>query len=281
MGWTTQQEAEKLAIKQYPKFVAVYCHSSRWDAFICILYSFAFPEYSVYTLVKPQLFEKWYLRYLFRQINFIPATKLEDRNGGVVGNIVDMLRDKDNFIFLISPKGTVENTDKWRTGYYYIAKNLNVPIICMSTDYYFKRIVVGDPVSTEDDIETVETKLKNQLSKFHPLYSPGSSLLNWSLFITILYPIIHIFISDRRIMIILHLILSLYCCSNKKIFETIIFQMVTLILLLDENILLASFMYNYLLSHDDGNDHFISPVLYMYILWILFNFFHSISYMIL
>ena len=43
--------------------------------------------------------------------------------------------------------------EKLRTGFYYIAKKANIPIIACGVDYSKKEIVIGEPLIPGDDIE--------------------------------------------------------------------------------------------------------------------------------
>ena len=121
--------------------VSVYCHTSYWEAFILFLYS---QEACIITVIKPQLFTWWSSPFL-RALGYIPGLRLEDRgSGGVLAliNKVKKHKEKSNkpIIFLISPKGTIQNRP-WRTGYKHIAQGLGWKIIPMIVDYSRRTIV--------------------------------------------------------------------------------------------------------------------------------------------
>ena len=119
--------------------VAVYCHTSYWEAFIVFLYS---QDAHIITVVKPQLFTWWSSPFL-DALGFIPGPKLEDRGSGGVQTIVRQIKAKKKtrpILFLISPKGTIQNRP-WRSGYKYIAAELGWPIVAMVVDYSRRTVV--------------------------------------------------------------------------------------------------------------------------------------------
>ena len=53
----------------------------------------------------------------------------------------------------LSPEGTRKRVDKWKTGFYYIAKGANVPIVMFGFDFGNKQIILSKPYYPTDDIE--------------------------------------------------------------------------------------------------------------------------------
>ena len=109
--------------------------------------------------------------WLLNKLGAIPSTKLEDKNGGAVNRIVNVLNKSNKFLFLISPKGTIKNST-WKTGYYHIAKQSNAKILTIGLDYYTKSIIISsDPICPHSHTEqNVTTLLQNNLKKIIPLY---------------------------------------------------------------------------------------------------------------
>jgi len=70
---------------------------------------------------------------------------------GVVEQVVDKFNKADNLFIALSPEGTRKKVDKLRTGFYYIAKKANVPIIMVGLDYSKKELSVSDPFYPTDD----------------------------------------------------------------------------------------------------------------------------------
>ena len=52
----------------------------------------------------------------------------------------------------IAPEGTRKKVDSWRTGFYYIAKKANVPIVMITFDFKNKVNSISSPFIPTDDI---------------------------------------------------------------------------------------------------------------------------------
>ena len=59
----------------------------------------------------------------------------------------------DEFRLNIAPEGTRKKVDKWKTGFYYIAKLANVPIVMVAFDYGNKEHRISKPFYLTDDME--------------------------------------------------------------------------------------------------------------------------------
>ena len=52
------------------------------------------------------------------------------------------------------PEGTRQRVEKWKTGFYYIAKGAGVPIIMVTLDFGKKQMLASAPYYPTDNIET-------------------------------------------------------------------------------------------------------------------------------
>ena len=94
---------------------------------------------------------------------------------GVVEQVVEKLNKADRLLIALSPEGTRKKVDKLRTGFYYIAKQSNVPIVMVGLDYSKKELSVSEPFYTTDD-EAAD--FKKIIEFFAPLkgYHPDQGL---------------------------------------------------------------------------------------------------------
>ena len=53
----------------------------------------------------------------------------------MVDQVVKLIGENDRFVLAITPEGTRGNVTKWKTGFYYIAKKTNVPLVLTTIDY--------------------------------------------------------------------------------------------------------------------------------------------------
>ena len=163
MGWHFISDDEVKRAKKHKKSVFIFSHTSYWDFWLVTIYRFAFPYIlnNIYTVVRPQFFESWYTKYI-KNWNLIPATRAEEKNKGFVDSTVKIFESKENAYLMISPEGRMKKTD-WKSGYYYISKELNIPIIVVGFDYELKKLVVMD-FRFHDDYKTKE-KMEEILMK--------------------------------------------------------------------------------------------------------------------
>ena len=83
-------------------------------------------------VAKQELF-KWPFGYFFRAL----GGKALDRTSGQnkVETIAKLFNGEDEFRLTLAPEGTRKKVDKWKTGFYYIAKTAGVPIIMFTLDF--------------------------------------------------------------------------------------------------------------------------------------------------
>jgi len=168
-GWSLLSEDVLTKMNKYKRAVLVFSHTSYCDFYIMALYLLAYPQYLgfVNVLMKPQPFE--YAGGLLRFFGGIPATKVENKNGGSTMKTVEELRKKKRSYLLLSPKGTIVKKE-WRTGYYYIAKELEAPIMVVGLDFETKDIYLSSEVFCDKEEPVVRKLLYEDLKNIVPLY---------------------------------------------------------------------------------------------------------------
>lgn len=121
-------------------FIAV-PHTSWLDFFISILLR-KVVDVKTNFVGKKELFT-WPFGYYFRAVGGAPL----DRTSGQdkVQAIANLFKDKDEFRLALAPEGTRKKVTKWKTGFYYIAKQANVPIIMYTLDFENKQNKVSEP----------------------------------------------------------------------------------------------------------------------------------------
>lgn len=99
---------------------------------------------------KKELF-KWPFGYYFRAIGGRPIDRTSGQNK--VENIAKLFEGEEEFRLTLAPEGTRKKVESWRTGFYYIAKTANVPIIMFTLDFKNKQNKVSEPFYPSDDME--------------------------------------------------------------------------------------------------------------------------------
>ena len=118
-------------VKEKSYVIVAVPHTSNWDFVIARLgvSSVGIPQK---VLMKKEMF-LFPFGYLFKALGAMPI----DRKGSIkmVDYIIQLFKEKDNFIFSISPEGTRGYVEKWKTGFYHIAIKANVPLVFGRLDY--------------------------------------------------------------------------------------------------------------------------------------------------
>ncbi|NMH89506.1 1-acyl-sn-glycerol-3-phosphate acyltransferase [Flavivirga algicola] len=90
--------------------------------------------------------------WFFRALGGVPIDRHTKENK--VNIIAKLFETKEEFRMALAPEGTRTKVDKWRTGFYYIAKKAKVPIIMITLDFKNKQNKISEPFYPTDDKET-------------------------------------------------------------------------------------------------------------------------------
>lgn len=101
-------------------------------------------------IAKKELFT-WPIGYYMRSIGGRAIDRTSGQNK--VEAIAKLFESHDEFRLNIAPEGTRKKVSEWRTGFYYIAKAANVPIIMFTLDFKNKQNKVSEPFYPTDDME--------------------------------------------------------------------------------------------------------------------------------
>lgn len=107
---------------------------------------------------KKELF-KWPIGYYFRAVGGVPLNRSANENK--VDAIAKEFSKHEEFRMAFAPEGTRKKVEEWRTGFYYIAKAANVPIIMFTLDFENKQNKVSEPFYPTDNIEADFTFMKS------------------------------------------------------------------------------------------------------------------------
>lgn len=81
--------------------------------------------------------------WFFRSMGGAPIDRHSKENK--VDAIAKLFKERDEFRMTLAPEGTRKKVKEWRTGFYYIAKKANVPIIMISFDFENKQNKISEP----------------------------------------------------------------------------------------------------------------------------------------
>lgn len=128
--------------------VIVAPHTSNIDFFLGLLVRRVLNEEFNF-VAKSSLF-KWPFGWYFRKVGGMPVDR--SKNNNYVEACADLIKKSKKIHLTLAPEGTRKKREKWKTGFYYIAQEAEVPIVLVAFDYGNKLIKVSDPHWPSGDI---------------------------------------------------------------------------------------------------------------------------------
>lgn len=133
---------------RHPKCVVVSPHTSNWDAAFSVWAGFQLGV-QPHWLGKEDLF--WGIQgWIMRASGGIPVNRSNPQQ--IVHQMVEIYATHEQFALFITPEATRQHTTYWRTGFYHIAHQSNVPIVMGIIDYAKKQVGVGEYFIPTGDI---------------------------------------------------------------------------------------------------------------------------------
>ena len=123
-------------------------HTSNWD-FGLMLLLMAAEQLPIRFMGKDSLF-RGPLGPVMRSLGGIPVNRRERTN--LVDQIAAKFEEYDELIIGLAPEGTRRKTQYWKTGFYYIALKVKVPIAMAYLDYGNRVIGVGPNFMPSGDL---------------------------------------------------------------------------------------------------------------------------------
>lgn len=123
-------------------------HSSNWDG----LWGFAAKMamgLDIKILGKHQLFW-WPLGPILRRLGVIAVDRTAA--AGVVEQLADRIKAADTFWLGIAPEGTRKPVERWKSGFWKIARRADVPVLPAYFHYPDRIIGIGEPFVLSDDM---------------------------------------------------------------------------------------------------------------------------------
>lgn len=89
--------------------------------------------------------------WFFKNLGGAPINRHTNENK--VDAIAALFANNTEFRMTLAPEGTRKKVESWRTGFYYIAKKANVPIIMVTFDFENKLNTISEPFYVTDHLE--------------------------------------------------------------------------------------------------------------------------------
>ncbi|MDR3273433.1 MAG: 1-acyl-sn-glycerol-3-phosphate acyltransferase [Flavobacteriaceae bacterium] len=161
-------------IKAYKKSVLVCApHTSNWDFYYGIA-AFWSMGISYRILIKDNYTRTWY-GFIFKALGCIGVDR--SRHTNLVEYTAELIKNSESMALINTPEGTRSWSDKWKKGFYYIAKEAGVPIALAYGDYKNKIAGIHCIISVEDKtieqvFEEIEQFYTPEMAKFPEKYNP-------------------------------------------------------------------------------------------------------------
>jgi len=164
------------------KMIIISSHTSIYDFFIGIIFYYAYlhNNYDTYVLMKKQFevictpllmfFDKRFKLISISKKNIEQSDKYQVKKG-ITQQICNKLKNRDdNYIIFIAPEGTRKCVSKLRSGYWHIAKELDIDIMYLGIDFSTKSIVMEHPRKPLLTWEDEENEFIKYAKKYVPMY---------------------------------------------------------------------------------------------------------------
>ncbi|MCC6145873.1 MAG: 1-acyl-sn-glycerol-3-phosphate acyltransferase [Candidatus Hydrogenedentes bacterium] len=148
-------------------------HTSQWDVFIMYIMAYNM-GISANWLAKDNIFI-WPLSIFWRKMGAIPVNRRQHTN--FVDQVAGLFDQYPSLYLAIAPEGTRAYTDRWKTGFYWIALKAKVKIVLMYIDYERKETGFGPIIEPSGDIEKDFELIKAFYSTITPLYPEKRSAM--------------------------------------------------------------------------------------------------------
>ncbi len=155
VGWRTVGEIPNIS----QAVVLALPHTSNMDGVYALPSLFAL-DIKISIMGKHTLFKVPVLKQLLTWTGIIPINR--SAKGSVLQASIDKFKTGEPLFLGLSPEGTRDYTQSWKTGFYYLAVGANVPILPVALDYNTKEVRFLTPVYPTGDIEADLPKIYEQ-----------------------------------------------------------------------------------------------------------------------
>ncbi len=146
LGWKTVGKFQK-KINKYIILGAPHTHWLDFPLGIAVKFAEGLPANYI---GKASLFKPPF-GFIFKWLGGTPIDRSKSNNK--VDAIINIFNSHENFILAMSPEGTRKKITKWKTGFYYIAKGANVPIVMITFDFENKQVKISEPYYLTGNME--------------------------------------------------------------------------------------------------------------------------------
>jgi 1-acyl-sn-glycerol-3-phosphate acyltransferase len=153
LGWRIEGEIVNL-----PKMVLIGApHTSNWDLILTVGVMFALGVR--FSWVAKHTIFRWPLGVLLRWLGGIGINRQSSK--GFVDKMVAEIQTRQTILLALMPEGTRSKVKEWRSGFYYIAHQAQIPINLVIFDYGRKVLRLGPAIYPTGDFAAELPNIKS------------------------------------------------------------------------------------------------------------------------
>ncbi|WP_444929744.1 1-acyl-sn-glycerol-3-phosphate acyltransferase [Microbulbifer sp. SSSA002] len=169
-GWRVKADEQSLKLKQYVLIGAP--HTTNWDGYYFILAALKL-KMTPQWMGKDKLFT-FPLGVPMRWFGGIAVDRSKANN--LVEATARQFKLRKELIIAIPPEGTRGLAERWKSGFYHIARSAKVPVVLGYINFPKKEVGIGPIAQFGENLEAELLKLKefyaDKIGKFPELYTP-------------------------------------------------------------------------------------------------------------
>lgn len=123
-------------------------HTSNWDLPFTLATAWSM-DIEINWVGKHTLFE-FPFETFFRWLGGVPVDRT--KRTSFVSRAADMVREAEAMYLIIAPSGTRSRRETWKSGFYHIAREAQVPVICGYVDFARKEGGIGPIIEMTGDV---------------------------------------------------------------------------------------------------------------------------------
>ena len=158
---------------EYPQYVLIAApHTSNWDFPLMLLFAAAF-DMKVTWMAKHSLF--WPpLSWLMRAMGGMPIVRHKSTN--TVDSMIAAFAAQKELVLVVPTEGTRAKAEHWKSGFYHITRQANVPICPSFLDFGQKRGGFGPAITVTgnvtEDMNYFREFYKGMEGRFPEMFGP-------------------------------------------------------------------------------------------------------------
>jgi len=154
LGWKLEGDMSP----HIKKTVVIVVPHTSWHDFYMGAFARKMLNLQINFIGKKELFQ-WPFGWYFKWMGGAPVDRKSNQN--TVQQVVELFKEREEFRLAIAPEGTRKKVDTWKSGFYYMALEAQVPIICVAFDYGTKTVKIHPPFYPTGDFSKDISTLKS------------------------------------------------------------------------------------------------------------------------